>query len=65
MSANRSEYLAKKLREFEEWADRVAPEDLKVSGRSEEMARLLDDDPEVDRLIEEARRAALRKRGSA
>ena len=62
---NRAEYLAEKLREFEEWADRVKPEDLKVSGPSREIAKLVENDPEVDRLIEEARRAALRERGSA
>ena len=62
---NRAEYLAEKLREFEEWADRVKPEDLKVSGRSREIAKLVENDPEVCRLIEEARRAAQRERGSA
>lgn len=62
MSQTREEWLAEKLAAFEEWADRVKPEELKVHGRSEEMIKLLDDDPEGDRLIEEARQAALRER---
>lgn len=59
MSQTRAEWLAEKLREFEEWADRVKPEELRVHGRSEQMVKLLDDDPEVDRLIAEAQQAAV------
>ena len=64
MSQTREEWLAEKLAAFEEWAERVKPEELKVVDpeRSREMIKLLDDDPEVDRLIEEARRAALQER---
>lgn len=62
MSQTREEWLAEKLAAFEEWADRVTPEELKVHGRSDELVRLLDGDPEVDRLIEEARQAALQER---
>ncbi len=62
MSQPREEWLAEKLAAFEEWAERVKPEELKVHGRSEEMIELLDDDPEVDRLIEEARQAARQER---
>ena len=65
MSMDRAEYLAEKLRAFEEWADRVKPEDLKISGHSREIAKLVEDNPAVDDLIEEARRAALRERGPA
>lgn len=62
MSQPREEWLAEKLAAFEEWAERVKPEELKVHGRSEEMIELLDDDAEVDRLIEEARQAARQER---
>ena len=62
MSQTWEEWLAEKLAAFEEWAARVKPEELKVHDRSEEIVKLLDDDPEVDRLIEEARRAALQER---
>ena len=64
MSQTRDEWLAEKLAAFEEWAERVKPEELKVVDpeRSREIVKLLDADPEVDRLIEEARRAALRER---
>lgn len=64
MSQTWEEWLAEKLAAFEEWADRVKPEELKVADpeRSREIVKLLDDDPEVDRLIEEARQAALRER---
>ena len=62
---DRVEYLAEKLRAFDEWADRVKPEDLKVSGHSREIAKLVENNSAVDDMIEEARRAALRERGSA
>ena len=64
MSQTREEWLAEKLASFEEWADRVKPEELKEADpeRSQAIVKLLDDDPEVDRLIEEARQAALQKR---
>ena len=65
MSQTRAEWLAEKLREFEQWADRVKAEELRVHGRSEEMVNFLDDDPDVDRLIAEARSTALQQRGSA
>ena len=61
MSETRAEQMAEKLRAFEKWADRVKPEDLKEADpeTSREIIKVLEDDPEVDRLIEEARRAAL------
>lgn len=64
MSQTREEWLAEKLATFEDWAERVKPEELKEADpeRSQEIIKLLDDDPEVDRLIEEARRAALQER---
>ena len=68
MSKTRAEQTAEKLRAFEKWADRVKPEDLKEADpeTSREIIKVLEDDPEVDRLIEEAGRAALReKRESA
>ena len=63
MSQTREEWLAEKLAAFEDWAERVKPEELKVADpeRWREILKLLDDDPEVDRLIEEARRAALQE----
>ena len=58
------EWVAEKLAAFEEWADRVKPEELRLADpeRSRELVKLLDDDPEVDRLIEEARQAARQER---
>ena len=61
MSQTWDEFLAEKLAEFEEWADRVKPEELKFSEPNPEVIKLLDD-PEVDRLIEEAGQTALQKR---
>ena len=68
MSKTRTEQTTEKLRAFEEWADRVKPEDLSEADpeTSREIIEVLKDDPEVDRLIEAARQAALReKRESA
>ena len=62
MSETRAEQTAEKLRAFEKWADRVKPEDLKEADpeTSRQIIKVLEGDPEIDRLIEEARPAALR-----
>ena len=62
MSDNRAEQMAEKLRAFEKWADRVKPEDLNEADpeTSRQIVKALEGDPEIDKLIEEARRAALR-----
>ena len=62
MSQTEAEWRAEKLAAFEDWAERVKPEELTMRDRSEEFVKLLDDDPEVDRLIEEARRNAYQDR---
>ena len=63
MSETRAEQMAEKLRAFEKWADRVKPEDLRDADpeASRQIVKTLEDDPEIDSLIEEARRAALRE----
>ena len=63
MSETRAEQMAEKLRAFEKWADRVKPEDLRDADpeTSRQIVKTLEDDPEVDRIIDEARRAALRE----
>ena len=63
MSETRAEQMAEKLRAFEKWADRVKPEDLRDADpeTSRQIVKTLEDDPEIDSLIEEARRAALRE----
>ena len=63
MSETPAEQMAQKLRAFEKWADRVKPEDLKEAHpeASRQIVKALEDDPEIDRLIEDARRAALRE----
>ena len=63
MSEIRAEHMAEKLRAFEKWADRVKPEDLKEADpeASRQIVKALEGDPEIDRIIDEARRAALRE----
>ena len=63
MSETRAEQMDEKLRAFEKWADRVKPEDLRDADpeTSRQIVKTLEDDPEVDRIIDEARRAALRE----
>lgn len=64
MSQTRSEWLAEKLAAFEDWAERVKPEELREADpeRSREIIKRLEGDPEVNRLIERAGRAAHRER---
>lgn len=42
-----SKTRAQHLEEYERWADRVQPHELKVRGRSQELVDLLDEDPET------------------
>ena len=60
MSETRAEQMAEKLRAFEKWADRVKPEDLKEADpeASRQIVKALEGDPEIDRTIDAARRAA-------
>ena len=64
MSQTRSEWLAEKLAAFEDWAEHVKPERLTQADpeKSREIIKQLEDDPDVDRLIEQARRTALQER---
>ena len=39
--------FAQHLEEYERWAERVQPHELKVHGRSQELVDLLDEDPEA------------------
>lgn len=43
MSKTRAEHLE----EYERWAERVQPHELKVRGRSQELVDLLDEGPEA------------------
>lgn len=42
-----SKTRAQHLEEYERWAERVQPNELKVRGRSQELVDLLDEDPEA------------------
>ena len=43
MSKTRAQHLA----EYEQWAERVQPHELRIRGRSQEVVDLLDEDPEA------------------
>ena len=43
-----SKTRAQHLEEYERWAERVQPHELKVRGRSQELVDLLDESPEVE-----------------